>query len=361
MSDNAIRVGIIGADTRASWAQFSHIPAIQHLDAVTLSAVATRREDSAREAAAAFGAPKWFADPFAMIRDDSVDVVTVAVRVPAHRDLVRAAIEAGKAVYCEAPRGASLEATRELAASAGTGHTAIGLQGRLNPSVRRAAQIIAEGRIGRPLSARVVSTSSGFGPVTASPYEYFERAASGANLLTITTGHTLDIIEALLGDITEVDARTEIFWPHPTLADTGATTTREVPDHAGVLAKVATGTVIAADIIGGVAPEEAAFRFGLRGSDGWLNLTGGTLFGVQGGDLTLSSSADFDEPDKPAAPGTAGPALNVGELYALLARDIRTGSYSVPGFAEALHNSRLIDAVAVAASSGHRVTGIHQR
>lgn len=93
MPSNRLRVGVIGADTKASWAGVSHIPAIRGLDMLTLSAVATRREESAREAAAAFGAEQWFVDPFALIRSDTVDVVTIAVRVPAHRDLVRAALD----------------------------------------------------------------------------------------------------------------------------------------------------------------------------------------------------------------------------------------------------------------------------
>ena len=43
-------------------------------------------------------------------------------------------------------------------------HTAIGLQGRHNPSVRRAAELVASGKIGRPMSARVAATTIGFGP-----------------------------------------------------------------------------------------------------------------------------------------------------------------------------------------------------
>ncbi|WP_250034240.1 Gfo/Idh/MocA family protein [Paractinoplanes maris] len=350
MESRQLRVGIIGADTSASWAQVSHIPAIQALAGVTLAAVATRREQSARQAAAAFGAGKWFADPYAMMRDDAVDVVTVAVRVPAHHDLVLAALDAGKIVYCEAPLGVSPAETRKLASAAGSRPSAIGLQGRLNPSVRRAAQVVAGGGIGRPLTARVVSTSSAFGPVTASPYEYFERAASGANLLTVTAGHTLDIVEAVLGEITEVDARAETLWPHPTLADTGDKATREVPDHVDVLARTATGAVLTAGILGGVAPGDATFRFELRGTDGWLTLTGGTLFGVQAGDLTLTSSAPFEAPDRPVAPVT-GPAINVAEMYAGLA----TGSRAVPDFALARHNTELMSAVAAAAATGQRV------
>lgn len=341
----------------------SHIPAIRALDTLSLAAVATRRAASAREAAAAFGAERWFADPFEMIRSDTIDIVTIAVRVPAHRDLVRAALDAGKAIYCEAPLAVSLQETLALSSAPAVQPCAVGLQGRLNPSVRRAAQMIGDAAIGRPLNARVVSTSSAFGPVTATPFEYFDKARSGANLLTITAGHTLDIIEALLGEVTEVDARTATLWPHPQLADAGTQTDREVPDHVDVLAQTASGALVTVDVLGGVAPEDATFRLDLRGTDGWLSLTGGTLFGVQGGDLSLASSAAFEAPESPAAGNVPGPAINVGELYARLAEDIRRGTRSAPGFDRAAHNARLITAVAEAAESGRRVavTGAQAR
>ena len=100
-----IRVGIVGANARSSWAKVSHVPAIKSLPGLKLAAVATRNEQSAREAAEAFGVDRWFSDPFAMIRDERIDVVTIAVKVPAHRELVLAALDAGKAVYCEPPLG----------------------------------------------------------------------------------------------------------------------------------------------------------------------------------------------------------------------------------------------------------------
>jgi len=139
VTQEEIRVGIVGADTKASWAKVSHVPAIKGLPGVRLAAVATRSEQSAREAAQAFGADRWFSDPFAMIRGDRIDVVTIAVKVPAHRELVLTALEAGKAVYCEAPLGRSVAETQEMAHAVRSHHTAIGLQGRHNPAVRRAA------------------------------------------------------------------------------------------------------------------------------------------------------------------------------------------------------------------------------
>lgn len=138
-----IRVGIVGADSKASWAKVSHVPAIQGLSGLKLAAVATRKVQSAREAAVAFDADHWLSDPFAMIRDNLVDVITISVKVPLHRELVLAALNAGKAVYCEAPLGRTVAEAEEMASAAGPRHTAIGLQGRLNPAVRRAAQLVS--------------------------------------------------------------------------------------------------------------------------------------------------------------------------------------------------------------------------
>jgi hypothetical protein len=103
VTQKEIHVGIVGADIKASWAKVSHILAINALPGLKLAVVATRNEQSAREAAAAFGADRWFSDPFVMIRDDRIDVITVAVKVPAHREPILAALNAGKAIYCEAP------------------------------------------------------------------------------------------------------------------------------------------------------------------------------------------------------------------------------------------------------------------
>ena len=52
-------------------------------------------------------------------------------------------------------------------------------------------------------------------------HDIFNKSSSGANLLTINGGHTLDLVEAVLGPIIEVDARTEIRWPIVKLTETG--------------------------------------------------------------------------------------------------------------------------------------------
>jgi predicted dehydrogenase len=356
-----IRVGIVGANAKSSWAKMSHVPAINGLHGLKLSAVATRNEQSAREAATAFGADRWFSDPFAMIRDERIDLITIAVKVPAHRELVLAALEAGKAVYCEAPLGRTVTEAEQMASAVGSLHTAIGLQGRLNPAVQRAAQLVSSGQIGQPLTARIVSSTTGFGPEMASVYDYFNKESSGANLLTISAGHALDAVEAVLGPILEVDARTEIRWPTVKLTDTGEESVRHTPDQVGVLGKTGSGAVFTADIHGGVAHEYARFSFEIIGADGWLNLSGGHPYGFQCGDLRLSSNVAFVRPEEAAVSGGfMGAAINVGEIYAYLLRDLRAGAYNAPDFEHALHNARLIEAVRRADELGERQNLLEQ-
>jgi predicted dehydrogenase len=355
MSQRELSIGIVGANARSGWAKASHIPAINGLAGVRLAAVATRNECSAREAAETFGADRWFSDPFAMIRDDLINVITIAVKVPAHRELVLAALDAGKTVYCEAPLGRTVSEAQEMASAAGLRHTAIGLQGRLNPAVRRAAQLLSSGRIGRPLNARIASTTVGFGPQLPSIHDLFNKASSGANLLTITAGHTLDVVEAILGPVVEVDARTEILWPAVKLTDLGEESVRETADYAGILGKTRSGAVFTVDIHGGVAPEHAHFRFEIRGSEGWLNLTSDHPYGFQAGDLKLTSNIPFAAPDRAlVSGGLMGASINVAEVYAHLVRDMHAGTYSTPGFEHALHSARLIDAAKRAAQQGKR-------
>ncbi|MDH5832807.1 Gfo/Idh/MocA family protein [Luteimonas kalidii] len=361
MSTQPLRVGIIGADTRASWAGASHVPAIRTQPGLALAAVATRSAQSASAAAEAFGASRWYADPYRLIEDDGIDIVTVAVKVPAHRELVLAALRAGKAVYSESPLGATLEQTAEMASAARGLHTAIGLQGRMNPSVRRAAELVASGRLGRVMSANVRATTFGYGPTSPAAYDYFNKAASGASFLTITTAHVLDVVEAVLGDITELDARTERLWPEVALVDTGGTSVREIADHVDLVARTALGASMSVQVLAGVE-SDPHFVMEVRGSKGVLKLTGSHLAGVQVGDLSLSAGVDFAAPDAPVASGVGptaaafwnGAAINVGEVYASLARDLRAGSFDTPGFAHALHNHRLVAAVERAADSGQR-------
>jgi predicted dehydrogenase len=290
-----------------------------------------------------------------MIRDDLIDVITIAVNVPAHRELVHAALSAGKAVYCEVPLGRTVAEAEEMASAVGSLHTAIGLQGRHNPAAQRAAELVSSGRIGRPLTATIVSPTVGFGPEMPVAHDLFNKSSSGANLLTISGGHTLDLVEAVLGPIVEVDARSEIRWPIVKLTETGEQSARDTADYFGIAGKTRSGAAFAAELEAGVPPELVRFSFKVTGSDGWLSLTSNHPYGFQAGDLELNSSIAINAPNTAeVSGGFVGAATNVGQVYAQLVRDLHAGTYKTPGFQHALHNARLIEAVKRAAELGKR-------
>ena len=223
-----LRVGVIGANPNRSWAKDSHIPALRSLENVQLAAVATTSRASADAAAAAFGVRAAYDDPLALITASDIDIVSVCVRVPYHRDLVLAALAADKHVYCEWPLGRDRGEAAEMAAAARgrAVHVAIGLQAHVNPAARRAAELIAVGAIGRRLTARIFSSTAGFAPRLPAAYAYLNTIESGANLITIMGGHTLDLAILVLGGIDSLDALTTLQHPTVTLTATGRPPTR---------------------------------------------------------------------------------------------------------------------------------------
>src|SRR3984893_5993277 len=106
--------GIVGVEPDRSWAARSHIPALRALPEIfEIIGVANTTKASAEAAAAATGLPRAFADVAELVAAPEVDIVTVAVKVPPHLEIVKAAIGAGKHVYCEWPLGNVLAGAKE--------------------------------------------------------------------------------------------------------------------------------------------------------------------------------------------------------------------------------------------------------
>jgi hypothetical protein len=125
------------------------------------------------------------------------------------------------------------------------------------------------------------------------------------------------------------------------------------------MGKTQSGAVFTAEIAGVVAPTDIGFSFEVSGSEGWLGLSSHHPYGFQAGDLKLASNVAFDKPEEAVVGGgMMGAAINVGEVYAHLARDLMEGSYTTPGFDHALHNARLIEAVARRRSGHAPETGL---
>src|SRR5881409_3544395 len=105
MPESTLGVGIIGVSPVRGWAATAHIPALRALPNYEVRALSAHSAESARAAGEVFGVDTVFSDHEQLVTQPDIDVVAVTVKVPRHRELVSAALSAGKAVYCEWPLG----------------------------------------------------------------------------------------------------------------------------------------------------------------------------------------------------------------------------------------------------------------
>ncbi len=350
-----LRLGIAGANPERGWFRDAHFPALQRVPGLAVHAVSARTQDIADAAAATFGARLAYDDSLALARDPGVDIVAVTVKVPEHRAIVLAALAAGKHVYCEWPLGRDLAEAEEMteAARAAGVHVAIGLQGANSPAVRHAAALVQAGAIGKPLSLRVVSSTAGWGAAAPPNYAYLQDRSNGATLATIAGGHTLAMVEAVVGGFARVSALNSILQDQITIIGSDNMVKRTCADHMLILGQHRGGCVSSVEIVGGAA---IPLCFELRGTDGTLAINGHHPGGYQCGHLTVTTEPPSPPQPEPAVAGLEGNPLNVAQLWAVFGQDIRTGTRTVPDFAAALRLTRLLDAIDRASDLRHEVT-----
>src|SRR5206468_12038092 len=174
-------------------------PALRALPNYELRALSATSVDAARAAGEAFGVAAVFSDHDELVAQPDVDLVAVTVKVPHHRELVSAALAAGKAVYCEWPLGRDLDEARAMAALAAEQgvRTVVGLQGRQAPAIGFIQELLSDGYVGEALSTTMVGVSVP-GDVVGQPNAYMLDKTNGANVLTIAVGHSLDILNYVL-------------------------------------------------------------------------------------------------------------------------------------------------------------------
>ena len=351
----ALKVGIIGASAGGGWARDSHVPAVQGLEGLELVAVATNGRESADASARAFGV-KGYASGLELLRDPEVDLVSVCTRVPDHRDLVLAALGAGKHVYCEWPLGRSVAEAEEMAdaARAAGVRAAIGLQLRGSPAVRHARALVDAGRIGRLLGASAQSTTAGFGPDVPAAFLYLEDPVNFANLVTIQGAHTLDLALATVGGLADLSALATTQYPEIRAGDGGEPRRRVTFDHLLLQGRLSAGAALAVAVAGGRPASATPARLDIVGDAGVLALEGGAPRGVQSGRLRLTLDGAPQLVDEGELAGLPDAVANVGGVYAALRDDIRTGSGTVADFDHAVALTRLVTDLLLSSETRYR-------
>src|SRR5438046_5047149 len=246
--DKRIRVGIIGANPDRGWAAVAHIPALKSLsDDFEITTLSTSRRQSADAASKLFGVPVAFDNHKDLVNRADVDVVAITVKVPYHLELATAALDAGKAVYCEWPLGNGLKEAQTLAALAKKkGVLAVaGLQARSAPAVAYVRELIKQGYVGEVLSTTLIGSGMGWGP-TVEPFNvYVNDKRNGATMLSIGLGHAADALCHCLGEVRELSATMTMRRKTFTIAGTGQSAPMTTEDQVAVTGLLQGGVAFA--------------------------------------------------------------------------------------------------------------------
>src|SRR5205823_14148828 len=202
---------------------------------------------------------------------------------------------------------------------------AVGLQGQMSPAINYVRDLIAEGYVGKVLTATLIGCAPNWGDSIDRSYQ--AEIANGANLMTITGGHQIDALCHCLGEFRELTAfavsqRDRIFAD-----DAGGPIAKNSPDQLVVSGIVGEGAVVSFQIRGGMR-RGTEFLFEIHGDKGDLVLTATTRASMQRQELRVQGAqgdakalADLPVPAKyrwvpDGVP--AGSPYNVAQLYAKL-------------------------------------------
>ena len=290
----------------------------------------------------------------------------MTVKVPRHRELVAAALSAGKAVYCEWPLGRDLDDAREMAALAAeeAARTVVGLQGRQAPAIEFVEQLLRDGYVGEVVSTTMVGLSLAGDAVVKANAHMLDNA-NGANLLTIAVGHSLDTLSFVLGEFAELSALSDLRRPLIKIEETGAEVVKTAADQIAVIGRL-TSRVTASVHVREAVAGGTGFLWEINGTDGTLRITADAPFpGIV--PVTVAGAHGRNEPAELAVPAAltgrwatlssleGTPAFNVGRTYAAFAADIDNGKHTVADFADAVRRHETIAAIERSAASGERV------
>jgi len=178
------------------------------------------------EAIESFGYRRGSADWRRVVDDPDVDVVFIAAPNAMHVELIEAAAQAGKDVFCEKPVGGTpAETARAERAVRHAGViSGVGYNYRWAPLVRYAAQLVADGRVGSVQHYRGRFFSMyGSDPMGLLSWRFLLREG-GHGVTTDLMSHSLDLAHMLVGPIARVVGTAETFIRERPLPVPGAGT-----------------------------------------------------------------------------------------------------------------------------------------
>lgn len=374
MKRDEIRIGLVGFGAMGK----THTFAVEALPFfcpelpfhAKIAGIATGHLETAKAAAEAHGIPLFTDRPEALIENPDIDVIDICTPNIHHEALIRAALAAGKHIYCEKPLCSDAATAEELAALAtrsGRICTVVFNNRHLSP-VLRAKQLIDEGRLGEILSFdfSYLHNSCLFPERPAGWKQTAEICGKGGVLFDLGS-HIIDLAVFLCGELETVNGKEQIAF-HERRGKDGGPWHTDAPEAFYMLAKAkngAIGTLTASKLCSGANDD---LSFAIRGTKGALRFSlmqpnflefydatrEGQPYGGESGFTKIECVGRYPSPagvfPSPKAP-QGWLRGHIMSMYHFLDA-VHKGKQNAPDFRDAAYVQRIMDAALRSAADG---------
>jgi len=367
-------VGIIGFGFMGRTHTFAHrsIPLYYDPPPVRceLRAVCRTTQQGAAEAMEVGGFARCTTDPMEVIAAENVDIVHVCTPNHLHFEQLRAAIQAGKHIYCDKPVTGSLQEAEALERMLPDyrGVSQVALQYRFLPATMRAKELVEDGFLGPVTHFRAAYLHSGsVDPQKAVNWK--STAAAGGGVIRDLGSHIVDLLWWLIGPFEAVHCVSRIWAEQrPSLDEPGKMMKIDAEEAAVMVLRSADGafgTVEASKIATGTEDElrfeihgrHGAMRFNLM-QPNYLEVYDGRLPEGPGGGRCgwqrIASVQKYPPPGDRFPGGKLGIGwirAHVHSLYSFL-KAIAEDAEAHPSLAEGIHLQRVLEAARESARTG---------
>lgn len=215
----ALRLAVLGAGIIAK----TFMEAAPDVADLAVVAICDINEEAARALAQPLDIA-WVTDYRAVLADDSIQAVYIALPHHLHEAATVAAAQAGKHILLEKPMANSLaEADRMLAARERAGvKLMLGFTHRFHSELETAKRLIDAGELGRLTLAVDVMTTGG-----VIPGWFWQQAQAGGGVLHVNGAHSFDRLRWLIGsEVVEVFAYADTYDSRKTVEDSAVVAMR---------------------------------------------------------------------------------------------------------------------------------------
>lgn len=186
-------------------------------------ALAGRNEAAVSDAARQLGWESYVTDYRELLQRDDIHLIDVASPGFMHKEIVIAALEAGKHVLCEKPLANTLDEAGEMLAAARKAGTVamVNFNYRRVPAVQLAKRLIDDGRIGEIYHFRANYLQDWIMDPDFPLVWRLKKELAGSGALGDIAAHIVDLGQFLVGTITDVVGMMETFIKERPIESTG--------------------------------------------------------------------------------------------------------------------------------------------